>query len=99
MTRYFIYCLHLLIMQLQSRQKEQGDDEAQGVDEVFVDAYVLLLAHSLLFLTISNTGLSMVCHQPQVGAWVSTGSLCSLLTPLVRVVWSNITQLTVVCRH
>lgn len=30
---------HLFTIQLQARQKEQGDDEAQGVDEVFVDAY------------------------------------------------------------
>jgi lysyl-tRNA synthetase class 2 len=33
------YLLQFLIMQIQARQKEQGDDEAQGVDEVFVDAY------------------------------------------------------------
>jgi len=33
-----VISLHLLIMQIQARQKEQGDDEAQGVDEVFVDA-------------------------------------------------------------
>ena len=25
---------------LKARQKEQGDDEAQGVDETFIDAYV-----------------------------------------------------------
>ena len=30
-------------MLLKARQKEQGDDEAQGVDETFIDAYVFLL--------------------------------------------------------
>jgi hypothetical protein len=25
----------------QARQKEQGDDEAQGIDETFIDAYVV----------------------------------------------------------
>jgi lysyl-tRNA synthetase class 2 len=42
--------LHLL-MQIQARQKEQGDDEAQGVDEVFVDAYV---ASGLLSCVLLN---------------------------------------------
>ena len=37
----------------QARQKEAGDDEAQGIDEVFIDAYVFdyfALKSSLLIL-------------------------------------------------
>ena len=30
---------------LKARQKEQGDDEAQGVDETFIDAYVFYYLH------------------------------------------------------
>jgi lysyl-tRNA synthetase class 2 len=34
--------LNLLTMRAKMRQKEQGDEEAQGIDETFIDAYVYL---------------------------------------------------------
>ena len=34
----FVYDHNGVLFLLQVRQKEQGDDEAQGIDEVFVDA-------------------------------------------------------------
>lgn len=37
---------------LQARQKEAGDDEAQGIDETFIDAYVLSF--------VSDDGLAQV---------------------------------------
>lgn len=40
------------------RQKEQGDEEAQGIDETFIDAYVPL--SSLLLLTLNHL---------QIGTW------------------------------
>ena len=33
-----LYCSDFWVL-LKARQKEQGDDEAQGVDETFIDAY------------------------------------------------------------
>lgn len=34
--------LNSLTMRAKMRQKEQGDEEAQGIDETFIDAYVYL---------------------------------------------------------
>ena len=62
---------------LKARQKEQGDDEAQGVDETFIDAYVFLLICFLysindFFLQVLNTVLRLQVD----GAWVSTVWSC-----------------------
>ena len=37
----------------QVKQKEQGDDEAQGVDETFIDAYVFLALLSWINLNLT----------------------------------------------
>ena len=53
---------------LQVRQKEAGDDEAQGIDETFIDAYVV----SLLFLCSElNDVLSRSLEHglPPTGGW------------------------------
>jgi hypothetical protein len=36
------------LLNLPVRQKEQGGDEAQGIDETFVDAYVLSLLSAVV---------------------------------------------------
>ena len=35
---------------LKARQKEQGDEEAQGIDETFIDAYVLCYCATYIWL-------------------------------------------------
>lgn len=47
---------------LQVRQKEQGDDEAQGIDETFVDAYVA-------FISINDNDVD---NAMQARAWSSS---------------------------
>jgi hypothetical protein len=63
------------------KQKEQGDDEAQGIDETFVDAYVLppssISVDFRCSLFVDYVGLSMVSHLRVVGALVSTVLSCS----------------------
>lgn len=70
------------------RQKEQGDDEAQGIDETFIDAYV-----ACRFLSNTNTDRdytlplewSMDSPQRADGVSGSTASSCSSQIPQVRI--------------
>ena len=61
-----------------ARQKEQGDDEAQGVDETFIDAYVIYYYNTYIQVTIIiyKKVLNMVLRLQVDGAWVSTVWLC-----------------------
>ena len=52
---------------MQARQKDQGDDEAQGIDEVFIDAYVYLLSLTVQVLTIIYYRLEH--GLPPTGGW------------------------------
>ena len=70
------------------RQKEQGDDEAQGIDETFINAFVLFFINIrtddddiYLFLIALNT----VLHLRVDGVWVSIVSSCSWQTQRVRI--------------
>ena len=65
----------------QMRQKDAGDDEAQGIDEVFVNAYVISaerrcvwrLTAYLMYAAV----WSMVYLRPVGGAWELTDWSCS----------------------
>ena len=59
----------------QVRQKEAGDDEAQGIDETFVDACVSPFSafDSVLMFVL---GSSMACRRRADGASGSTGWSC-----------------------
>ena len=73
-----LYCSDFWVL-LKARQKEQGDDEAQGVDETFIDAYgfyyyyfTYIRLKIVFFLKVLNTVLRLQVD----GAWVSTVWLC-----------------------
>ena len=51
---------------MQARQKEAGDDEAQGIDETFIDAYVHLLRHCPDSITSS---FRLEHGLPPTGGW------------------------------
>ena len=69
----------------QVRQKEQGDDEAQGIDETFIDAYVILLLDMFIVFAhlFCSLDSSMVFRQLVVGVSDSIALLCSSLTRIV----------------
>lgn len=52
------------------KQKEQGDDEAQGIDETFVDAYVLVSSCPFISIRASFHSLRSLEHGlPPTGGW------------------------------
>ena len=51
------------------KQKEQGDDEAQGIDETFVDAYVFRLISTSIYLMLTPGLYSLEHGLPPTGGW------------------------------
>ncbi len=51
----------------QVKQKEAGDDEAQGIDEVFVDAYVFWIR--MLFVELILSSRRLEHGLPPTGGW------------------------------
>ena len=64
---------------IKARQKDQGDDEAQGIDEVFIDAYVDYFVLALRILNVL-IGLNTVFLQREAGVSESTALSCSSRT-------------------
>ena len=48
-----LYCSDFWVL-LKARQKEQGDDEAQGVEGTFIDAYVICYYNTYIQVTIAD---------------------------------------------
>lgn len=63
---FFIHLIPYMETLLQVRQKEQGDDEAQGIDETFVDAYVQFVTVLYRMLT---RAFSLEHGLPPTGGW------------------------------
>ena len=56
----------------QTRQKEQGDDEAQGVDETFLNASVALLCGWNVYMNCVFLASSMDYRRLEDGGWALT---------------------------